>query len=54
MSEPETPDTDDQEPESDRSMDRQILGMQRAIRIIKTLGPAERAYIIERCKEPNS
>lgn len=49
-SEPEEP----EEAESDRSMDKKILAMQRAIRAIKVLGPAERAYVIERLKEPAS
>jgi hypothetical protein len=51
--EPETDVDNDPEPESDRSMDKAILAMQRAIRIIKTLGPAERAYVLERLKQPN-
>ncbi len=49
--EPET-EVEDTEPESDRSMDKAILAMQRVIRIIRTLGPAERAYVLERLKQP--
>lgn len=44
--------TEPEEAESDRSMDPKILAMQRAMRLIKTLGPAERAYVVERLKQP--
>lgn len=49
-SEPEAPEKEAEK--SERSMDEAILAMQRAIRIIKTLGPAERAYVLERLKQP--
>lgn len=40
-----------EEAESDRSMDRELLAIQRALRLIKTMSPDARTYVVSRLKQ---
>lgn len=49
--EPEDVDNDP-EPESDRSFDAEVLKINRAIKLVRNLSPAAKAYVVARLEQP--
>lgn len=41
-----------EEAESDRTFDPEVLAMNKVMKLIKKLGPAAKAYVLERLKAP--